>query len=373
MNSPRAQVLLVIPSLQGGGAEQVILTLLRHISRAKFRLTLAVADTRSAVYREDLPQDVEFIDLRCSRVRQAMPKIIRLIWKRRPDVVFSTLSHFNLAIAALRPFLPNGVLYIARETSVVSEVIKSYTHAGWWAWAYRRFYGQLDRLICQSTYMRQDLIDRFNFPPAKAVVINNPVDVERIHRLAAEPVVNGMGASISNASGTGPINLVAVGRLAVEKGYDLLLEGLALSGNTRLRLTFVGEGPRRGQLESIAHSKGLSDRIRFIGFQKNPYPYIAQADAVVLSSRFEGFPNVVLEALACGTPVIATPALGGVREILEGVDGCTLAESITAEALAKVLSSFRGGTRVRMEAVERYAIATITRRYEQTLLGDPTV
>ena len=138
MNVPKSSVLFLLPSLQGGGAEQVILSLLRHIDREKFRLALAVVDVRAAIYREDLPDDVELIDLHCSRVRQAMLKIIRLIWKRRPDVVFSTLSHFNLAIAVLRPLLPDGISYIARETSVVSEVVKGYAHPEWWAWAYRQ-------------------------------------------------------------------------------------------------------------------------------------------------------------------------------------------------------------------------------------------
>jgi glycosyltransferase involved in cell wall biosynthesis len=370
MNVSKSSVLFLLPSLQGGGAEQVILSLLRHLDRDKFRLALAVVDVQAAIYKEDLPDDVEFIDLHCSRVRQAMPRIIRLIWKRKPDVVFSTLSHFNLAIAVLRPLLPDSVVYIARETSVISAVVKGYAHPEWWAWAYRQFYDRFDRVICQSKYMREDLVDHFNFPIAKTVVINNPVDVERIRRLAAEPVVTGFVSQASDKSGTGLINLVAAGRLAEEKGYDLLIEALALCGNTRLRLTMLGEGPLRGQLMAFACSKGLSSQVRFVGFQKNPYPFLAQADFFVLSSRFEGFPNVVLEALACGTPVIATPALGGVREILDGMDGCMLAGSITAEALAKVLVGVNGNNRMPPDIVDSYAAPAVVRRYEQVLLGE---
>ena len=110
-------------SQRGGGAERVIVTLLRHLNRLDFRLGLAVVDMRGGGYRDDVPEDVEFIDLRCTRVRYALPKIMRLIWQRRPDVVFSTLGHLNLALAMLRPLLPNGVRYIGREACIVSETL----------------------------------------------------------------------------------------------------------------------------------------------------------------------------------------------------------------------------------------------------------
>ena len=93
MTETRTHLLFLIPSLRGGGAERVIVTLLRHMNRSLFRLGLAVVDMREAVYRDDVPEDVEFIDLGCTRVRYALPKIMRLIWRRRPDVVFSTLGH----------------------------------------------------------------------------------------------------------------------------------------------------------------------------------------------------------------------------------------------------------------------------------------
>ncbi len=118
--------MVLIPSLRGGGAERVIVALLRHLDRTKFRLMLAVVDMREAAYQDYVPNDVELIDLGCSRVRYALPKIIRLIWQQRPEVVFSTLGHLNLALAIVRPLLPDGVRYVAREACVVSEVIRDY-------------------------------------------------------------------------------------------------------------------------------------------------------------------------------------------------------------------------------------------------------
>ena len=368
MADSRQSILFLIPSLQGGGAERVVVTLLQHLDRSKFHLALAVVDTREAAYRDDVPEDVEFIDLGCTRVRYALPKIVRLIWQRRPDVVFSTLGHLNLALAIIRPLLPNGVRYIARETSIVSENIRSCGRPSLWRWAYRRFYGRFDSVVCQSQYMRDDLMANFALSAHKAVVINNPVDMDRVRQLAAAPLETGFEPT-RGEDGAAPIQLVAAGRLSSEKGIDLLIEALALCGNPRLRLTILGEGPLRGDLERLARDKGVSQQVRFAGFQKNPYPFFARADAFVLSSRFEGFPNVVLEALACGTPVIAMPAPGGVKEILEGMPGCVLAESVSAESLAEAIGRMPFGRRLPPSVVNPYAVDRIVSLYAQELIA----
>ena len=134
-----------------------------------------------------------------------------------------------------------------------------------------------------------------------------------------------------------------------------------------MTLTIIGEGPLRESLEQLAADSGVAQQVRFVGFQRNPYPFLARADAFVLSSRFEGFPNVVLEALACGTPVIATPAPGGVAEIIGGIAGCLLATEISAVALARELDRFVKGTRLSAEVVRPYEVGTIVRRYEAAL------
>ncbi|MGH8628939.1 MAG: glycosyltransferase, partial [Gammaproteobacteria bacterium] len=339
----RRRVLLLIPSLGGGGAERVFVTLLRHLDQSQFQLALAVVDSRQAAYRADVPPNVELVDLQCTRVRYALLKIVRLIWQKRPDVVFSTLGHLNLALAMLRPLLPNGVRYIGREACIVSETLKEYTHPRIWSWAYGRFYPRFDVTVCQSAYMRDDLIDHFALPPGKAVIIHNPVDIERIRRLAAEVISTDYERPASH-SAAAP-HLVAAGRLSHEKGFDLLIEALALCNGIRPRLTLLGEGPLRPALEQLAQQRGVGDRVRFAGFQKNPYPFFMQADAFVLSSRYEGFPNVVLEALACGTSVIAMPCPGGVAEIAELAGGVLLASAVDAESLSVAIRRFIAGER----------------------------
>ncbi|MCX7901002.1 MAG: glycosyltransferase [Burkholderiaceae bacterium] len=306
--TPRRRVLFLIPTLRGGGAERVMTTLLKHLDRGLFELTLGVVDTRDAAYRDDIPHDVTIIDFRCRRVRHALPRVIRCIWSLRPHVVFSTLGHLNLALAVLRPFFPPATRLIARETIVVSYGLRSHAWTGLWALGYRWFYRRIDHLVCQSQDMRDDLVAGFGFPAHKATVINNPVDVEAIRKLAT--VAPQGGLFLGPRAGDASLRLVAAGRLCHQKGFDLLIRALARLGDPRVRLSLLGEGPLEGQLRELAADLGVRGQVDFVGFVKNPSPFFAAADAFVLSSRYEGFPNVVLEALACGTPVIATPAPG---------------------------------------------------------------
>jgi glycosyltransferase involved in cell wall biosynthesis len=358
----RCRALFLIPTLTGGGAERVIVTIIRHLDRRRFVTMLAVVTTRDAAFIDDIPPDVEFIDLHSGRVRYVLPTLLRLIWKRRPDVVFSTLGHLNLALAILRPLLPDNVRYVARETVVISADLETKTWPRLWRAAYRIFYGRLDAVICQSLDMQKDLIQQFAMTPAKTVVINNPVDLIRIRKLAAAeqsqpPQRDGKS-----------MHFVSAGRLTHQKGFDILIDAIALRADPSIQVTILGEGPLRQELEARAAVKGVAHQVRFIGFQKNPYPFFAQAGAFILSSRYEGFPNVVLEALACGTPVIALPAPGGIEEILSEVPGCIIARGINAESLAEAISRFRCGQSIDTSVTDRYSAETITQRYEEQLL-----
>jgi glycosyltransferase involved in cell wall biosynthesis len=332
-------LLVLLPSLAGGGAERVVLGLLRDLDRRRFAPTLALVRDDDNALAAEVPADIPVVALHGRRVRTALPQIVRLIWRMRPAVVLSTLSHLNLALAAIRPLLPAHLRLVARESVVVSEILRTYPAPRLWAWAYTRWYGRFDVVVCQSADMRRDLHERYAIPQDRMVTIHNPVDAERIRCLAGkrerEPMLT---------PHPGSIHLVAAGRLTHQKGFDLLIDALSLCNDPRLHLTVLGEGPQRAALEEQVRDRGLERQVVFAGFDPNPYPHFAAADAFVLSSRFEGLPNVVLEALACGTTVIALPAPGGIAEIASLAGGMVVTEAPTAGSLADALRRLAAGT-----------------------------
>jgi glycosyltransferase involved in cell wall biosynthesis len=206
--------------------------------------------------------------------------------------------------------------------------------------------------------MQADLVGNFGLPVQKTIVINNPLDLERIQALSHESVDES-----ADDSRVG-LRLVAAGSLIPVKGFDVLIDALALLGDKNFHLTILGDGPAREELESRVRYYGLQARIQFAGFRKNPYPFFRRADAFVLSSRFEGFPNVVLEALACGTPVVATPGGGGILEIVGNVAGCIVADDTSAVALSTAISQLKPGTRIHPDAIQHYAVARVTQQFQ---------
>jgi glycosyltransferase involved in cell wall biosynthesis len=356
----RLHILFVIPTLTGGGAERVFVTLLRNFDRQRFRLTLAVVDTRNAAFLQEVPPDVALIDLECRRVRYALGKLLRLIWKLRPDAVLSTLNHLNVGLTMTRFFWPRGVKLFIRPTQVMSNALRENSHATLWRVLFGLFLTRADGFIFQSEQMKADFCATLSTNVSNGIVIPNPVDIQGIRVLSEAPVETGYTP--------GYFHLVGAGRLSRQKGFDSLVEAMAHLTAKRVCLTLLGEGELREELERTTARLGLIGRVRLVGFQANPYPYFKHANLFVLPSIYEGFPNVVLEVLACGTPVIAT-ALPGLTEVLMQIEGCETVPVGDARALAAAIARRveDGHKRVDANALEAFDVAGICRRYERVL------
>jgi glycosyltransferase involved in cell wall biosynthesis len=308
MTTVRKKVLLLIPTLKGGGAERFFSILLRHLDRTSFEPHLALLRAEGE-YLRDLPDDVKVHDLECSRGRYAPPGLVRLVWKLRPQAVLSTSPQANMALTLSSPFLPRGTRVLLSEANMPSaELEDGVAHPRLWTWLYRHLYKRADKVVCLCDAMMDDLALHFDVPREKLMRIYYPVDLQRV-RESADSEGNPF-------AGPGP-HLAAVGRLCRQKGFDLLLEALA-AVRTHLpqaSLTILGQGPLLAELTQQAEGLGLADAVRFLGFQRNPWQYLKHADVFVLPSRYEGLPNVLLEALALGTPIVATDCPGAIREV----------------------------------------------------------
>ncbi len=355
MAAPR-KILFVLPELSGGGAERVVVTLLRYLDRTRFLPVLVLLQKRGP-FLSQLPQDLRVIDLKSPRVRYALPAIVRLLKRERPDLLFSTLGHMNLAIAALHPLFGKRIGFIARESNTVSVENSLERYPRLFDWLYRRLYNRFDLIIAQSGFMKEDLVREYGIDAERIEVIHNPLDTER----ECPPRTPKKGDTC---------RLLGIGRLSYQKGFDLLLE--VMKGlDRRFTLTILGEGEERRKLEELIAGYGLKERVQLVGFCDDPTPFMAEADLLVLSSRYEGLPNVVLEANLCGTPVVAFDAPGGTAEIVHPQRNGFLVEAFDLEAMRETIEracAFPFDREViRADAIERFDARKIVRRYEALL------
>ncbi|WP_165912112.1 glycosyltransferase [Novosphingobium sp. PhB165] len=298
--------MFVINSLAGGGAERVFTTLVKELSARECGLAITVAlldDESEEAYSlpEDIP--VERLGTRGGMLR-SITQLRRVVARLRPDVTVSFLSRANVAaVVAMRR--------IGRP-AIISERVNTTAHL-----RSGRF-GFLSRLLIRSTYpsarqiiavsegVARTLEEDFAIERERICVIYNPVDLDRIQRLAAaEPEI--------------PVSahdFVTMGRLVANKNTAMAIRALAAS-QTDGRLILLGDGPLHGELEALAHSLGIADRVHLAGFLANPYAVLARAGCYLLTSDAEGFPNAMLEAMACGLPVVATDCPSGPAEILQ--------------------------------------------------------
>ncbi len=362
--SARQEVLFVSPSLAGGGAERVCTTLLRHLDRERFAPVLALAD-KSGPLLAELPEDVPVLDLQAGRVRKAWGPLIKVVRQRRPQTVFTMQGHLNCVVRLAMPFFPRGTRVVAREAIILSRSIAAGEAHPMFSRLYRLLYPGFDAVVCQSAEMEADLVERHGLPASRAVRIPNPVDTARLQALAAR---GGQELPLRRPF------FVAMGRLERQKGFDLLLQALAQLPQPRPLLVLLGQGGQEAALRAQALESGLGADVEFAGFVRNPYPLLAAADLFVLSSRYEGFPNALLEALSLGTPTVAFACPGGVREIVqEGVNG-RLAPPEDVPALAALLADWRSLPRERSRVAQsvnaRYGLRAVLRRYEAVFAGE---
>jgi glycosyltransferase involved in cell wall biosynthesis len=290
-----------------------------------------------------------------------------LILQLKPDFVFSSITHVNLLMGIFIPFirpLCKKTKFITREVNIPSIRAKHIATSKKMDFFYRRFIKNFDCIIAQSKFMKQDIHLNYDVNKEKIVVINNPIDIETIHHALKQNIDD------NELFKSDKVNILAVGNLRRQKGFDILLKAMVLLSD-KFHLFILGEGKERKLIETMVKDLELLQKVTLLGFKKNPYIYMKKSDIFVLSSRYEGFPNVILEANACGKFVIAFECPGVNNEIIEvGVNG-VLVENGNYKELAEEIEKHidrRVDKNMIQKIVERYKVEKIVKNYEKIFL-----
>jgi glycosyltransferase involved in cell wall biosynthesis len=301
--TPR-KIAFVLPSFAGGGAERVMLHFLHSLKPEQYQVVLIVL-TGEGPLRASLSKSVRLIDLGASRLRTALFRLRHCISKEKPDVLVSTMGYLNLAVLGVCATLSQPPSVIVREANTVDSTLR-WLPFGVGKLAYRLLYPRADFVVCNARHVANELEALCPGLRRSVELIVNPIDVPGLRIQAIQP--------ISEEFSKG--GFVAIGRLTPAKGFDRLLEVLS-ECPPQVKVLFIGDGPERSRLESLTKSMNVSPQARFIGFQDNPWAILARSRGLVMMSRWEGLPNVALEALACGVPVYGLESVDGLGEIQE--------------------------------------------------------
>lgn len=354
------KLLLVCQALADGGAELSMLRLAREFAARGFAVEIAVL-RKAGRLADQVPEGVEAIEIGGNRL-SCIWRLARLLRRRRPDIVFSFMTLMNVVSVFAR------LLSLTRPVLVVSEH-NSYRRSAQIRGGLTRIYYRLvplayrfcHRVICVSEGVRTELRDATALPDRGLVTVYNPVISDEVLAGAAEPADHDWLTQKEK-----PV-VLAVGRLEPQKNYPLLLRAFALvRPQIDCRLLIVGEGTQRAVLEAMVGELGLADSAALVGFRKNPLAFMARADVFVLSSDWEGLSNVLIEALACGTPAVSTDAPFGPREVLQGGALGRLVPVGDAEALADALvDALRdpGAAEPRRHWAANFTVAACADRY----------
>jgi len=313
--------LFVLPTFSGGGAERVLVNLSRRLYVQGELVRLVVFDG-SGPMRSLVPDSLPVDDLGSKSLCRSIIPLLFYIRRTKPKLIYSTLGYVNLALLVIAPLFPNRTLLWLREANLPSISLRNNRYS-WLMWqGYLHLYRHADRLLVTSERMKMEFVDTFMVSDRILLLMPNPVDEGEIRSSAEE---------VKRIPGTG-LRFVAAGRLTRQKGFDRLLYWFADLSQKDAHLVILGNGRMAGELNRLAVLLDIEQRVTFAGFVANPWSWYAGADAFLLPSRWEGMSNAVLEALACGTPVIATAESGGIAEVAEQVqaidpDGVTVAHS----------------------------------------------
>lgn len=302
------KTVFVLPALAAGGAERALITLMNGINSSRFNPEIIAINDQGPM-RDIIDPQIPFHSFKSKNLFLSLPKLYFKLKSLKPDIVVSTMVHMNITLMLLKPFFPK-THFIIREAITPSFMLNEYPlFAPFLKIAYKILYPKATFVISPAQMIIDEFQKLLKIPIHNHTLLYNFVDYNRIR--AKETLEFPVSEKRTDS-----VHFVAAGRLHPQKGFGRLLLALAnFKSKYDWQLIILGEGPRRNLLQSLVDKYNFKERVHLPGLSPEPWPQFAQADYFLLPSRWEGLPNVVLESLACGTPVIASGDAGGINEI----------------------------------------------------------
>jgi len=315
--SSTKKILFTIPRLTGGGAERIFLNYMRLLDPENWNISLLLVK-KEGVLLSQIPESVNILGLNKTRTRFSLFAFIKTINRLNPELIVSTSNYLNILLLFASFFIRGNPTICLYEPSMPSAQINSRHFPKYYFWLIKILYKRADYIIAQTEEMREEIIKYFSHPKKDIIVTINPLD---------ESLIQSQLVNKKNPFDQEKINLIVSGRISEEKGQDVLVRAFkkVKEKNNLYRLNIlgaIGDQKYYDKLKEIIHDLNLTEYINILGFKTNPYPYYKYADLLVLPSRWEGLPNVVLEALYLQTPVVVTNCIPYFKKLLnEGANG----------------------------------------------------
>jgi glycosyltransferase involved in cell wall biosynthesis len=296
----------------GGGAERMMLNLASGILEKGIDVDLVCGHVMP-VSDFAFPPNVGLVNLGTGRTLVSVLPLAKYLRQEQPSALLSAMTHVNVAAVLAGLLAGRRTRVIVSERSTISQQpeysLAARAARGLVPWVYSR----ADGIVAVSRGTAEDLASYSGLPLDRIRVINNPAVTGKTRQLAEEPVDHPWFGPEQ------PPVILAVGRLSAEKDFATLIKAFAAVRQRQpARLVIMGDGRERQALEAIVAKLCLDGQVDFTGFKQNPHSYMARAAVLALTSKREGSPNVLVEAMACGTPVVATDCPSGPYDILEG-------------------------------------------------------
>ncbi|GAA5316977.1 MAG: glycosyltransferase [Candidatus Pelagadaptatus aseana] len=353
-----------MPSFRGGGAERVFIDIANKLASRGEDVEILVL-SEEGPYKDLLIENVGYKVIGRGGALKSFFFIFNFFWNCKSKTVFTCLTHLNLVsiLCWLLSFKRCQLIVTEHNNFTNEKAALNFFKRGLILFGAKVLYRSATKVIAVSKGVAKDLSSVLGLDLKNIEIIYNPVDTTSIQKMAEASTLDDFDSP----------TIIGVGRLVVQKRFDLLIHSFSdvVKGIPSAKLLILGDGGERNTLENLVNQLNLSSNVRFLGFVDNPFQYITRADVLVLSSDFEGFGNVIVEALSLGTPVISTDCPSGPSEILNSDNIGILVpvddEVALARSISNVLRNSNFDSRLLQERAEYFNVDNVADQYQRII------